>query len=73
MYRFQRTALDERPWLWVDWCLTITTVGHHVAFERGALDDEAWKRVRQIPRKLGECTIDSGTIRCSEWMARFAK
>jgi len=54
---------------------TITTVGHYVSFLRATLDDEAWKRVQRIPSELGECTVDSGSIRCSgeEWMARFAK
>jgi len=72
-YRVQATAHDEPPWVWMRWMLAVTTAGHYVAFTRGTAGDDAWSVVRRIPEKLGECTVDSGTLRCSgpEWLARL--
>ena len=75
MHRLQERAEDERPWLWIQWSLTITTTGHYVSLRRGTMSDEDWARVTRVPAHLGACTVMSGTVRCSgeEWMARWAK
>ncbi len=72
VFRLQRTAEDETPWLWLSWSLAITTVGHHVAIQRGTLADADWDRVRALPGHLGDCQVISGTVRCSgaEWVER---
>ncbi len=74
-FRLQKDATDEACWLWMSWMLAITTVGHYVSLRRGTLDDAAWSRVRRIPAKLGQCTVFSGTVRCTgrEWVERFAR
>lgn len=73
MYRLQAGADAERPWLWVQWGLCITVVGHYLSLQRGALDGAAWARALRLPRHLDPCTVFSGTVRCDaeEWLARW--
>lgn len=73
MFRLQRDADAEEPWLWICWALAITRVGHYFSLIRGTLDDPSWARMQRLPAHLGPCTVRSGTIRVTgeEWLERW--
>lgn len=78
MFRFQHSASDGRPSMFLSWMLGVDSTGHYFSLTRDTLTDHAaWSRALRLPAHLGECEVLSGQIRTTgerwlrDWVPRI--